>query len=143
MVSVLALNKLELKDMINGEMVENPVLEEIEELVAAIAPTVTWWQACDMPAVWAWAQTEARCQLITEYLAGVGGDLDEVDDLIRPAAELLTRLQARAESMRSEALAGTKAKAGSRSTTMVIPIVLLGAGFLLLLIFPTVYRMFR
>jgi len=31
MVSVLALNKLELKDMINGEMVENPVLEEIEE----------------------------------------------------------------------------------------------------------------
>src|ERR1700748_3665513 len=31
MVSVLALNKLELKDMINGEMIENPVLEEIEE----------------------------------------------------------------------------------------------------------------
>lgn len=31
MVSVLALNKLELKEMINGEMVENPVLEEIEE----------------------------------------------------------------------------------------------------------------
>jgi len=31
MVSVLALNKLELKDMINGEMVENPVLEEIED----------------------------------------------------------------------------------------------------------------
>ena len=31
MVSVLALNKLELKEMINTEMVENPVLEEIEE----------------------------------------------------------------------------------------------------------------
>ena len=31
MVTVLALNKLELKDMINGELVENPVLEEIEE----------------------------------------------------------------------------------------------------------------
>ena len=31
MVSVLALNKLELKDMLNGELVENPVLEEIEE----------------------------------------------------------------------------------------------------------------
>jgi RNA polymerase sigma-54 factor len=31
MVSVLALNKLELKEMINGELVENPVLEEIEE----------------------------------------------------------------------------------------------------------------
>ena len=31
MVSVLALNKLELKEMINTEMVENPVLEELEE----------------------------------------------------------------------------------------------------------------
>jgi len=31
MVSVLALNKLELKDMINGELVANPVLEEIDE----------------------------------------------------------------------------------------------------------------
>jgi RNA polymerase sigma-54 factor len=31
MVSVLALNKLELKEMINTEMVENPVLEEVEE----------------------------------------------------------------------------------------------------------------
>ena len=33
MVSVLALNKLELKDMINSEMVENPVLEELEDAV--------------------------------------------------------------------------------------------------------------
>lgn len=32
MVSVLALNKLELKEMINSEIVENPVLEEIEEI---------------------------------------------------------------------------------------------------------------
>ncbi|HEY1659329.1 MAG TPA: RNA polymerase factor sigma-54 [Candidatus Sulfotelmatobacter sp.] len=36
MVSVLALNKLELKDMINSEMVENPVLEELEESVPMI-----------------------------------------------------------------------------------------------------------
>lgn len=33
MVSVLALNKLELRDMINAEMVENPVLEELEASV--------------------------------------------------------------------------------------------------------------
>jgi RNA polymerase sigma-54 factor len=33
MVSVLALNKLELKDMINAEMVENPVLEEMEDAI--------------------------------------------------------------------------------------------------------------
>ena len=33
MVSVLALNKLELTEMINAEMIENPVLEEIDESV--------------------------------------------------------------------------------------------------------------
>jgi len=36
MVSVLALNKLELKDMINEEMVENPVLDEFTEVVPTI-----------------------------------------------------------------------------------------------------------
>ncbi|MGC2197267.1 MAG: RNA polymerase factor sigma-54 [Terriglobales bacterium] len=36
MVSVLALNKIELKDMINTEMVENPVLEELEDSVPLI-----------------------------------------------------------------------------------------------------------
>ncbi len=36
MVSVLALNKLELKDMINSEMIENPVLEELEEINASL-----------------------------------------------------------------------------------------------------------
>lgn len=36
MVSVLALNKLELKDMITAEMVENPVLEELEDQVPTI-----------------------------------------------------------------------------------------------------------
>jgi len=36
MVSVLALNKLELREMINTEMVENPVLEEVEESAITI-----------------------------------------------------------------------------------------------------------
>jgi RNA polymerase sigma-54 factor len=36
MVSVLALNKLELKELINTEIVENPVLEEMEESVPLI-----------------------------------------------------------------------------------------------------------
>ena len=36
MVSVLALNKLELKELINTEIVENPVLEELEESVPLI-----------------------------------------------------------------------------------------------------------
>lgn len=33
MVSVLALNNLELKDMINNELIENPILEEIDQAV--------------------------------------------------------------------------------------------------------------
>jgi len=36
MVTVLALNKLELKEMINGELVENPVLEEVEEFTESM-----------------------------------------------------------------------------------------------------------
>ena len=36
MVSVLALNKLELREMINTEMVENPVLEELEEAAVSL-----------------------------------------------------------------------------------------------------------
>ena len=36
MVSVLALNRLELKDMINEEMVENPVLDEYLESVPTL-----------------------------------------------------------------------------------------------------------
>lgn len=36
MVGVLALNNLELKDMINNELVENPVLEEIEAAVETL-----------------------------------------------------------------------------------------------------------
>ena len=36
MVSVLALNKLELKEMINTEVVENPVLEEVEQSSATL-----------------------------------------------------------------------------------------------------------
>ena len=57
-------------------------------------------------------------------------------------ARILDTLSARAASMRAEALAADRARAGSRSTTMVIPIALLGAGFLLLVIFPIIYRTF-
>src|SRR5712692_11379291 len=40
MVSVLALNKLELRDMITAEMVENPVLEELEDTVPLLDDAV-------------------------------------------------------------------------------------------------------
>jgi len=70
-------------------------------------------------------------------------DLAEIAEVAgHEGARILQTLAARAESMRAEALAETRAKAGSRSATMVIPIALLGAGFLLLLIFPIVYRTF-
>jgi RNA polymerase sigma-54 factor len=39
MVSVLALNKLELKDMINQEMVENPILEELSDIDQEAPPS--------------------------------------------------------------------------------------------------------
>jgi Flp pilus assembly protein TadB len=70
-------------------------------------------------------------------------DLADIAEVAgQEGARILETLAARAASMRAEALAADRATAGSRSTTMVIPIALLGAGFLLLLIFPTVYRTF-
>lgn len=70
-------------------------------------------------------------------------DLAEIAEVAgHEGARILQTLTARAESMRAEALAATRAKAGSRSTTMVVPIALLASGFLVLLIFPIVYRTF-
>jgi hypothetical protein len=73
-------------------------------------------------------------------------ELADIADIAEVAghegARILDTLSARAASMRAEALAADRARAGSRSTTMVIPIALLGAGFLLLIIFPVVYRTF-
>jgi Flp pilus assembly protein TadB len=66
-------------------------------------------------------------------IAGVAG---------QEGARILDTLSARAESMRAEALAATKAQAGARSTTMVLPIALLAGGFLVLLVFPDFYRLF-
>jgi hypothetical protein len=57
-------------------------------------------------------------------------------------ARILDTLAARAASMRAQAQAAERARAGARSTTMVIPIALLGAGFLILLIFPVLDRAF-
>jgi len=57
-------------------------------------------------------------------------------------ARILDTLAARAASMRAQAMSADRAKAGSRGTTMVVPIALLAVGFLLLLIFPILYRTF-
>ena len=49
MVSVLALNKLELKEMIDAEMVENPVLEEIDETVPILDEVAGREERMDRP----------------------------------------------------------------------------------------------
>ncbi|HEY7324141.1 MAG TPA: type II secretion system F family protein [Streptosporangiaceae bacterium] len=66
-------------------------------------------------------------------IAGVAG---------QEGARILDTLNARADSMRAQALTAMKARAGARSTTMVLPIALLAGGFLVLLIFPDFYRLF-
>ena len=70
-------------------------------------------------------------------------DLAQIAEVAgQEGARILDTLTARAESMRSQALAAAKAQAGARSTTMVLPIALLAGGFLVLLIFPDFYRLF-
>ena len=58
MVSVLALNKLELKEMINAEITENPILEEIEENVPLLDDVARQEIERDRPAEMRTAETE-------------------------------------------------------------------------------------
>jgi len=125
---------------------------------AGAGPTEALEAAAQIGGGWAFARIEAALTAARkasrppwEALASLAAEtgVTELADLAEIAAvaghegaRILATLAARAESMRSEALAATKAKAGSRSTTMVVPIALLGMGFLLLLIFPVVYRTF-
>ena len=50
MVTVLALNKLELKEMIQTEIVENPLLEELEESVPLLDDVASRNEQLDRPA---------------------------------------------------------------------------------------------
>jgi len=89
------------------------------------------------------APWEGLAQLATETGIPELSDLADIAGIAgNDGARILDTLSARAESMRAQALAAAKAQAGSRSTTMVIPIALLAFGFLLLLIFPDFYRTF-
>jgi Flp pilus assembly protein TadB len=70
-------------------------------------------------------------------------DLADIAEVAgQEGARILDTLAARAASMRAQALAADRAKAGARGTTMVVPIALLAVGFLVLLIFPILYRTF-
>jgi Flp pilus assembly protein TadB len=71
------------------------------------------------------------------------GDLADIAEVAgQEGARILDTLAARAASMRAQALSAERGKAGARSTTMVIPIALLAAGFLILLVFPIIDRTF-
>jgi phage terminase small subunit len=70
------------------------------ELVERVLADTDWLRPCDRPAVWAWARAEARVQLLAEHLAANGGDLAD-DGSVRPAADLLSRVEAQAQRMRS------------------------------------------
>jgi hypothetical protein len=125
---------------------------------AGAAPTEALEAAAVVGGGWAFARIAAALEQARrasrppwEGLARLAADtgIQELADLAEIAgiagnegARILDTLSARAESMRAEALAATKAQAGSRSTTMAIPIAMLAFGFLVLLIFPDFYRTF-
>ena len=84
---------------------------------------------------------------LAELAADTGvHELADLADIASAAGEegtkILDTLAARAASMRAEALAAAKEKAGARSTTMALPVALLAIGFVLLLVFPAFYRLF-
>jgi len=62
MVSVLALNKLELKEMIQAEIAENPVLEELEENVPLLDDVARAEEDRDRPVETQTATTEAEAK---------------------------------------------------------------------------------
>ena len=125
---------------------------------AGAAPTQALESAAQIGGGWAYARIAAALSAARkagrppwEGLADLAAEtgVSELVDLAEIAAvaghegaSILQTLSAKAESMRSEALSSSKAKAGSRSTTMAVPIVLLAVGFLLLIVFPTIYRAF-
>jgi hypothetical protein len=125
---------------------------------AGAGPTEALEAAAQIGGGWAFQRIEAALDSARrvgappwEALAGLAAEtgvseLSDIADIAEVAgqegARILDTLAARAASMRAQALAASRAKAGSRSTTMVVPIALLAAGFLLLLIFPIVYRTF-
>jgi len=128
------------------------------ERSAGAGPAEALEASAEIGGGWAFARIEAALDTARkagrppwEGLAALAAqtgisELSDLADIAEVAghegARILQTLTARAESMRAEALAATRAKAGSRSTTMVVPIALLASGFLVLLIFPIVYRTF-
>jgi Flp pilus assembly protein TadB len=85
-----------------------------------------------------------------DHLAALGDEIGvpEVTELAETAeiagnegAKIVATLAARTESLRGKMLADAHARAGSRTTTMIVPLTLLGLGFVLLLAWPAFYTL--
>lgn len=79
---------------------------------------------------------------------GEGIGIPEVSELAGTAeiagaegTKIAATLAARTESLRGRMLAETRARANSRTTTMIVPLTLLGLGFVLLLAWPAFYTL--
>lgn len=123
---------------------------------AGAGPTEALEAAAEIGAGWAFSRIRAALDGarrtgrapwtgLAELAAETGvtelADLADIAEVAgQEGAKILQTLSARAESMRSEALSAERASAGSKSTTMVVPIALLAGGFLILIVFPLVYR---
>lgn len=71
------------------------------EIIAAHRPECEWWTLADEAAIHAWGRTEARIQRITQWLEAKGSEVD-ADGEVLGAANMLTRLEKQAESLRSK-----------------------------------------
>jgi len=85
-----------------------------------------------------------------DHLAALGEDIGvpEVSELAgtvqiagNEGAKIAATLAARTESLRGRMLADARAMASSRTTTMIVPLTLLGLGFILLLAWPAFYTL--
>lgn len=85
-----------------------------------------------------------------QHLAELGGevgvdDLADLADIAERAgndgAMILETLTAKAESLRAKTLADARARANAQTITMGIPLGLLGLGFIVLLVYPYLYRL--
>jgi hypothetical protein len=84
------------------------------------------------------------------HLAALGEaiGIPEVSELAATAeiagsegAKIAATLAAKTESLRSQLLAATRSRANSRTTTMIVPLSLLGLGLVLLMAFPAFYTL--
>jgi hypothetical protein len=76
-------------------------VDAVLEIASADGSTVSYLADLTyQPALVAWSRAEAQQDMIEEYIAEVGGPIDE-DGKVRPAADLLERVARRAERMRT------------------------------------------